>query len=377
MKKTILLSVFLCSTQMIIAQIFQGTATLSSGNNMDVIVTLDSNAQQVEIELTGPNSQWHAVGFGGNNMSGTYSIIVDGTGSESERKLGFHNSGTLLTSSFTSTSTSTSGTIRTTTVNRARVGSNSNYYTFPNGAGSITLIWAKGSGSSLSNHGSSNRGSTTITLSDICNIPPSALPDTSICEGDSVMIFGKYRSIPGIYVDTAASILGCDSILSQELKNIFIDTSVTTTSTSITSNDTSASYQWYNCDNNSIVSGETSQSYSPSSSGNYSVILTKNGCKDTSKCVFIKNDISIEEGEAYYELSVYPNPANNVLMIDGLPHTCQWKISLYNELGEMLYTDKARKQLSIPVQNIENGVHILIISNSSGALQVRKVVILH
>jgi len=38
--------------------------------------------------------------------------------------------------------------------------------------------------------------------------------DTSICQGDSVLIFGIYQSIAGVYYDSLQTINGCDSVLS-------------------------------------------------------------------------------------------------------------------------------------------------------------------
>ena len=49
----------------------------------------------------------------------------------------------------------------------ARVGLTSNYYTFPNTAGSIPVIWANGNSLSYGYHGG-NRGNTIITLSEPC-----------------------------------------------------------------------------------------------------------------------------------------------------------------------------------------------------------------
>ncbi|MDG1147691.1 MAG: hypothetical protein P8N52_05235 [Crocinitomicaceae bacterium] len=49
-----------------------------------------------------------------------------------------------------------------------------------------------------------------------------------------------------------------------------------------------ATYQWLNCDNgNTIINGETNQSYTPTSTGNYAVEVTLNGCIDTSACFLV------------------------------------------------------------------------------------------
>ena len=43
------------------------------------------------------------------------------------------------------------------------------------------------------------------------------MPDSIICQGDSVLIFGNYETIAGTYKDTVVASTGCDSILTQTL----------------------------------------------------------------------------------------------------------------------------------------------------------------
>jgi hypothetical protein len=44
------------------------------------------------------------------------------------------------------------------------------------------------------------------------------LGDYNICQGDSVLFAGEYRSTPGVYTDSLAAITGCDSLVSVEVK---------------------------------------------------------------------------------------------------------------------------------------------------------------
>lgn len=44
-----------------------------------------------------------------------------------------------------------------------------------------------------------------------------SLGGTTICQGDSTLIFGNYQSIAGIYYDTVQSVNGCDSVLTIQL----------------------------------------------------------------------------------------------------------------------------------------------------------------
>ena len=56
---------------------------------------------------------------------------------------------------------------------------------------------------------------TTVKVYDPGSTTP--LPAMSVCDGDSLLIFGKYQSAAGMYYDTLLNKNGCDSILSVQL----------------------------------------------------------------------------------------------------------------------------------------------------------------
>jgi hypothetical protein len=51
-----------------------------------------------------------------------------------------------------------------------------------------------------------------------CNIATTTLTPQSICPGDSVQIFGQWISQPGTYSDTLVTAIGCDSVLEQSVQ---------------------------------------------------------------------------------------------------------------------------------------------------------------
>ena len=128
----------------------------------------------------------------------------------------------------------------------------------------------------------------------------------TICKGDSVQFGNDYYKNAGIYSATFPTSGPCDSIVQLTLNIDSLDTDV------IWSNPTTlfaklggANYQWMNCDDKQIIPGAVLQTYSPTQGGNYAVILTKNGCTDTSACEF--TDVGLTENDLP-QLSVYPNP---------------------------------------------------------------------
>lgn len=63
-----------------------------------------------------------------------------------------------------------------------------------------------------------------------------------------------------------------------------VDISVTQNGMTLTSNANPATWIWINCSTNLPVPGQTAQSFTASVAGNYAVIVSQNGCSDTSSC---------------------------------------------------------------------------------------------
>lgn len=93
-----------------------------------------------------------------------------------------------------------------------------------------------------------------------------------------------------------------------------IDKTVTSDGVTLTSNNTTANYQWLDCDLNfAQLTGETNISLTPAP-GNYAVELSENGCSDTSDC-FTITMVGITELNPI-DAKVYPNPSNGIVFID-------------------------------------------------------------
>jgi len=99
-----------------------------------------------------------------------------------------------------------------------------------------------------------------------------------------------------------------------EVNLIAIDNTVTENTTSLVSNESSGSYQWYNCDTESSINGATSQTFTPTTDGNYAVEVSNGSCTEISNCVSF-TVLSIEEFTSN-ELRIYPNPVTSILKIE-------------------------------------------------------------
>lgn len=407
------------------SQVLNGTATLSASNNMTVDIIVDIPQNEVTLVFTGTNNSWFGFGFGGTQMFNRYSIITTGAGAVSERKLGNHSAGTLLTSSLTSINTTVAGSIRTVTVKRPIAGMNSNYFSFPTSPGSFMMIWAKGNGMNLANHGGGNRGSSLITLSNACVSTTNQLSPLHICLGDSTLFAGNYISSPGVYRDTLSGSSGCDSIVVQSLSvsnpgpyiqnslsfcagdsllvfgrfvnqaGNYFDTLQASNgcdsilSQNVTENQVNysinyqlgqgtitavangASYQWLeNCDSMpSPIIGATDSTLVNPSSGNasYAVIVTIDGCSDTSDCIEYSYNFNLAEGSNILT-STFPNPFENQLNIELESSYQNIKIAIFSLEGKLIkkFTfDEGQKNISLDLGSLSNGPYILKLDSDS------------
>jgi hypothetical protein len=122
----------------------------------------------------------------------------------------------------------------------------------------------------------------------------------------------------GIYIDTNKNVLGCDSIHTVDITIININDSVSRNDRVLTAFDSTASYQWIDCNSSlTVLFGDTLREYTVNRDGSFAVQLNKNGCKDTSKCFELM--VSGIETTDQSAVKIYPNPATNALTIHTEP----------------------------------------------------------
>jgi len=167
---------------------FEGSFTADPSQTTSTL-HLDNTVAKTTITLSGPNGKWFSVGLGSPNFAmkdKPYTIVVDGSGNVSERKLGDHDPGTVLASSLTVTSNSVKDGVRTVVMTRPFKGKTADHYTFDVKVTSLPVISASGSGPTYAYHGPKTRTGGSVKLS-VLDSP------TCICNGG---IKGTINGIP-------------------------------------------------------------------------------------------------------------------------------------------------------------------------------------
>ncbi len=177
------------------------------------------------------------------------------------------------------------------------------------------------------------------------------------CAGFSVTVGTNTYVSTGIYVDSLMSVVtGCDSVVTTDLTIDTLDISTSVSGIVITAGQSGVTYAWIDCDNgNSLIQGETAQSFTPTSNGNYAVIVDNGVCTDTSACVPV-TVVGIDHRETN-TLKVFPVPAMEAV-------TIQWKdmdhfsISIFNAMGQKFsQTDSDGATFRLDISDFPSGVY--------------------
>ena len=170
----------------------------------------------------------------------------------------------------------------------------------------------------------------------------------------------------GIYMDTVSSIFGCDSILEINLTLNQLNLNISENAGDFSSDQSGATYQWLDCDNNfAVIAGATNQTFTGQTGIDYAVQVTYNGCTDTSGCANLGN-IGIEN-EMWTVFEVYPNPTKNKLFIKGSLEIIQG-IQITDILGRSIQNydlDYTSGEIILN-QHLTNGSYILAIQTEKG-----------
>lgn len=178
---------------------------------------------------------------------------------------------------------------------------------------------------------------------------------------------GQLFTQSGTYVDT---LLGgrnnCDSIINLNLQLNPIDTGVMSnmfTADAIEANATT--YQWINCDSGQAVPGANSRSFAPIVDGLYAVVVEKDGCTDTSRCVFLET-VALDENQIP-DLSLFPNPNKGRFTIDA-PNLSEVELRMINSAGQELWRqfEKNLEKKSYQV-DLPKGWYVLKIRAAEGS----------
>lgn len=180
----------------------------------------------------------------------------------------------------------------------------------------------------------------------------------TICAGDSVPVGNNYYSVAGTYVDSMIAFNGCDSVVTTVINVNTVNVSTTLSANGVVIsavNSGASAYQWINCSTMQPIAGETNSTYTATANGQFAVIITDNGCSDTSACVTV-TDVGVAEAVMVNDLKVFPNPTLNEVTITVAAPT---QIIIYNALGEVVFALGVLNSVTLDIAAWEGGVYYI------------------
>lgn len=197
----------------------------------------------------------------------------------------------------------------------------------------------------------------------------------TLCKGSAYVFGSQTLTAAGQYTETFVNTQGCDSVVVLTLSLDSVNTGVFQSGNILVSQQLNGIYQWVDCTNNfAAINGQIGNSYTASASGNYAVIVTKNGCSDTSVCIAVTvSGLSQEKSENLFLL--YPNPSQQSCLISSAGAK-EVVLSVYNPLGVVIYRQDFKEQLLLETGHLQNGIYVVELKSDSG-MQIQKLVVNH
>jgi len=165
------------------------------------------------------------------------------------------------------------------------------------------------------------------------------------------------------YFEDAA---GNIAMMMQQVIYTPMNDTITLNGITLTVAQSSVTYQWLDCDAETIIEGATSQAFTPTANGNYAVAISNGDCSVYSDC-FAITTLSAEELSASL-FSVYPNPNAGSFTIE----TAQaLTVRITNAAGQLITEQQLQAGKSdIQLENIESGIYFVSSSDASGTRSV-------
>ncbi|SFT65235.1 Por secretion system C-terminal sorting domain-containing protein [Lishizhenia tianjinensis] len=159
--------------------------------------------------------------------------------------------------------------------------------------------------------------------------------DTTICQGDSVLVDGVYEKDPGTYTEVMAANNGCDSVINYNVSHEDYNTTLQVTASAITIQGTDAtSFEFFDCDNGQVFSNSGNMVFQVPYIGNFAVRLFGPDCTYETNCeAFLSVGL---EDENISAVRVYPNPVENQVQFSGLNKDEIVQIAVYTAEGKLM-----------------------------------------
>ena len=227
--------------------------------------------------------------------------------------------------------------------------------------------------------GAANGCDSVVTLKLTIHYPKTGIHAVTACKSYKWIDGNTYTSSNSTakYTYAGGASNGCDSVVTLSLALLTVNKTVTKTLDILTSNAIDADYQWIDCDNgHKPIAGATGRIFSPDTTGNYAVIVKKDGCTDTSACIFVEVESSGLSTPAPCDVAVYPSPSGGVVYIEMGTYCEARAVKITDHLGRLVRSvpvnDNTRMELEM---HDLKGIFFIEVIKPSGTSSRHKIIL--
>lgn len=234
--------------------------------------------------------------------------------------------------------------------------------------GNMSGIYDADPGVGVSNINSSNADSYVIKWDSLGNykwsyeiIEGGELNNVALTpDGNYLYLTGSFEFTSNVHPNGTAEIISAGNMDAFIVKwnNCDLDMTIFNNGSGMEANETSAgtTYQWYDGSGNAIP-GATNSTYIPTANGDYQVLISKGDCSFFSN-VYTVNSVGMEALTNQPEISIYPNPTNNVLVLSGITESSNLIIT--DLLGNKVLEENAVSGIvEIDLSHLPAGTYVI------------------
>jgi hypothetical protein len=154
-------------------------------------------------------------------------------------------------------------------------------------------------------------------------------------------------------------------------------TTTTLNGATMTSDQTGATYQWIDCNNDTAIVGANNQDYTTTVNGSYAVAVTLNTCSDTSSCVNVTS-IGITKIANSNAFSVYPNPFSTQTTLVASNVLNDATFIIYNAFGQQVKQMENIYGQTITFQrdHLTSGLYFIHLIQDRKTIAIKKLVLI-
>ena len=223
-----------------------------------------------------------------------------------------------------------------------------------------------------------------VTLHLIVHQPVYMEEAITLCRSDLPYMYGdtllgEDLPLEAVFTFYYTSFDGCDSIvtLTVHVTEVNTDIHIYDNGAGIyyaSSLQDNAQYQWISCSGMPIQVVDNEQQFEPNVYGSYQVIITMNGCVDTSECVEFGGQVDGISERAGMKVYCYPNPAVDyvVVMAENIH-----QIRVYSIMGQKIadYEVQGGKSFKVETCHWQSGTYIMHVVTDSGIVVLKLAIV--